>query len=181
MKFPILLMMIILLGCSKNDPGPIQLLSNPNMESGQFNNPDSWTSHSTGGTNYNELWTTDAFYSSNHSLEITCSTADVKNESYWVQAYNSSSLSGKNLVFGAKLKGVKLSGPGAYLVIDGYSGNNLVNYIWSQPITGDFDWAPFRVILRNVDKSVDHFYFYFVMAPGTTGTVYFDDASLSYN
>jgi hypothetical protein len=184
MKLSILLIAIVLLGCSKkSDPLPTQLLTNSDMESGQ-SSPYSWISYSTGGSNFTEPWTTEEFNSSNHSLAIKSSTQVPTYYAYWYERFALSNLTGKNLVLSVKIKCINLSGEGASIAIGAYSDlNQPVQFVSTQnvkPIVGNFDWTTYQVKLPNIDKSVKFVAVFLIMGPENTGTIYFDDASLTY-
>ncbi len=178
----ILLFVIVLLGCSKkSDPTPTQLLTNTDMESGQTA-PNAWSSRSTGGNSYVENWATQAFSSANHSLAIASTAQDPNNFAYWTQTYQGPISGGKTIILTVKIKGVNVSGYGAAISLRGDTENSSVSFSTTQnlsSITGTFDWTTYQVKLSNIDSSVKYIRVYLIMLTGTSGTLYFDDASLT--
>jgi hypothetical protein len=122
-------------------------------------------------------------FSPNYSLKISRTVIDTAKIWYWYQIYSGKIPVGRDLTLKAKIKGVYLSGNGASIVIrcDGATPGlqfettqNVVN------ISGTFDWATYTVTLSKVQSNITSIIVYLIYLPNTTGTVYFDDVTLTY-
>jgi hypothetical protein len=118
-----------------------------------------------------------------HSLMITRTVSDTVNYAYYVQRYNRQMPVGKNLTLEAHIKGVNLVGPGVSILIRcDDSANTPLQAAGTQgtvTINGTFDWTSYTTELTNVDSQAATLYAILIFLPNTTGTVYFDDITLT--
>jgi hypothetical protein len=135
------------------------------------------------GTGFNATMSYEESFSPNYSLKISRTVIDTAKIWYWYQIYSGKIPVGRDLTLKAKIKGVYLSGNGASIVIrcDGATPGlqfettqNVVN------ISGTFDWATYTVTLSKVQSNITSIIVYLIYLPNTTGTVYFDDVTLTY-
>jgi hypothetical protein len=177
----LLFLVSILFSCDKDDPNPAQLIVNGNVESGTAN-PTGWVNYSSPGIT--NSWTSDAFSSSNHSLKITSDTGP-DDIGYWTQNYNGAIPIGKDLTLRVKIKCDNLDGEGVSIAISADDSTpTAIQFSTTQgkkTIDGTFDWTLYDVTLEAVDADAKNIYVFLIFLPNTTGTVYFDDASLEYN
>jgi hypothetical protein len=188
MKYLFVLMMLVVFACSKDDvneqPVLTQLLLNSNMELGGTQ-PQNWYDYGSGPvSDFVVNWTSQDFYSASKSLMIARTVSDPTNFWDWGQVYEGSMSPGKDLLLSIQVKGVNLSGQGVSLVIrgDGADGKVVANqYVTTQghiDIKGTFGWTKHAVRLNSLSSNVKKIYVFLVYLPGTTGEVYFDDATL---
>jgi hypothetical protein len=160
------------------------MLGNANMESGTTA-PSTWFNR-TPTSAIPAMWSTDAASSPSHSLKISQTTViDPSDYNYWGQTYSGTIPVGKDLTLKVKIKGDKLTGAGVSIVIraDGATTPNL-QFISTEGVTsisGTFDWKTYTLTLPKLNSDVKYVIIYFIYLPNTTGTVYFDDASLTHN
>ena len=181
-KITTLLFLIgILVGCDKDDPKPVQLIVNGNMESGT-SGPTGWISDTS--PEITNAWTSDAFSSSNHSLKITSATGPVSG-SFWAQVYDGAIPTGKDLTLRVKIKCNNVVGEGVSIALRADDNTPAVLQFsttqGTETIDGTFDWKTYDVTIEDVDGDATIILVYLIFLPNTTGTVYFDDASLEYN
>lgn len=187
MKTSLLTLSLIALlfsGCSKNDPAPaIELLNNGNVESGT-SAPTSWFNR-TPTSSIPVAWSTDVASSPTHSLKISqTAVINTSDFTYWGQTYTGNMPTGKDVTLSVKIKGVNLTGPGVSIVIraDGDVTPQL-QFVSTQnttTISGTFDWTTYTLKLPKLTSGVTYLIVYLVYLPNTTGTVYFDNASLTH-
>ncbi|GAB3037757.1 hypothetical protein [Spirosoma pulveris] len=145
------------------------------------------TPHPTNPNGYAFGFTSEAASSPQYSLKINCN--QVRNDSafsYYVQ--NSISMStipvGAKLTLKAKIK-TALVGQGVSIAIRGDKGNAYgVFFVTTQgktPITGTQEFTEYSVVLPSYPGGIDNLLVYLVYLPKTTGSVYFDDLSLTVN
>jgi hypothetical protein len=170
-------------GCSKDDPSPVkEMLVNGNMEAGSTA-PNAWfNSNPTSSIAY--TWTTDASASSSHSIKISQSAAS-SDFAALGQNYAGTIPVGKDVTLSVKIKGVNLVGGGAAIAVrtDGASTPDLQfsSTEGAKSIAGTFDWTTYNVKLTNVSADAKYVIVYLIYLPNTTGTLYYDDASLTHN
>lgn len=175
--------------CHKNEIDiPYQLLINGTMELGTSTQPESWyVSHDT--ANINMSWTTAVSSSPAHSLDMSCTTATSTGFAVWGQKYQGAIPVGKDLIFSVKIKGVNLQGDGVSIAIrtdeltanGTYTTDQFVTTQYQFSITGTFDWTTYTITLPNVSTTAKRIDAFCIYLSGTTGTVYFDDASLLHD
>jgi hypothetical protein len=171
--------------CSKknDDPGPAQLLQNSNMENDVKGGLNWIYSIDTSGLNFDAYaWSTEAASSGNHSLKIQMLTDSSSSFHVWSQKFAGPFPFGKDMTFTARIKGKSLNGNGVGLEIYTDTNNLTLDYVFTETaINGTFDWTTYRVKLIGLKQDVIRITVLMYMKPGTRGTVYFDDASLTSN
>ena len=184
MKYIILsaLFLPALIGC-KDDPEPaIDLLVNNSMEIGD-SSPNSWLDLEQ--TVYSTEWTSEEANSGNKSLKITATQTDPTNIAFWAQSFSGSIPVGKDVVLSIRIKGKNLTGQGISIAIRGDAEtprSGLAEQFGTTEgeidITGSFDWTTYNVRLNGIDSNIKELTVFLIFLPNSTGTVYFDDASL---
>jgi hypothetical protein len=182
---------LALFSCSKENPTPtVQTLliplENADMESGDTK-PYFWFSNA-GSPEIATTWTTDQSNSSSHSLEISRATvSDTNSFGYWGGVIQGAIPTGKNLTLSVKIKGDNLVGQGIAIAIrvDGANTSNpqlqFSTTQGMQVINGTFDWKSYSIELTNISIQAKYVYLFLIYGANTTGKVYFDDVSLTYN
>ncbi|MBG0858036.1 MAG: hypothetical protein IQL11_00930 [Bacteroidales bacterium] len=172
--------------CNKKDTSenefliPEQLLRNTDLEADSASGRYFYWWNSGLGTGYEAKWTDEESYSPSHSLKISCATVDSANFWYWGQYLDYNIPYGHDLTLTAKIKGVSLEGEGVWMVLRCDAIGEQVQYeITGTSIAGTFDWTTFTLDLSDVKGSVRVIYVFLGIASNTTGTVYFDDITLT--
>ena len=159
------------------------LETNPNDRTNP-NYRKSWFKNGSGG-NFIASWTDADSFSPTHSIKIARTTIDTTNFWYWGQTYTGKMPTGQTLILTAKIKGVKLTGEGVSILIrcDGES-DHVIQMKGTEgfiSIVGTFDWTTYTVKLSELNSLVQYIVVYLLYLPNTTGTVYFDDITLTTN
>jgi hypothetical protein len=184
-KYLVLLLIFLVFSCKKEDPAPNQLLKNTDMEY----NPtldNSWINFGQ-GNGFTASWVDEESSSPIHSLKIYRSTHDSDTNHFWyyVQSYYDKIPVGYDLTLRARLKGVNLEGEGVSLAIrcDG-NPQQMLQFETTEgnkSINGTFDWTDYTLKLTQINKDVKVVVVFLIYQYNTTGTVYFDDVTLTYN
>ena len=186
---PFLVSTLLLSACKKEETQPqTALLVNGNIDQsaqGWFFGTD--TANPTNPNGYTSGVSTEAYSSPQYSLKINCGQVkDTATFCYYGQnsvPFNGISV-GAKLTLKAKIK-TALVGPGVSIAIRGDKGNTLgVFFATTQgktPITGTRDFTEYSVVLDSFPGGIDNLLVYLVYLPKTTGSVYFDDLSLTVN
>jgi hypothetical protein len=184
--FIVLVVICVLISCKKEDKIttqiPDQLLKNSDLEQNTTNGT-SWFNLG-GGNDFIAKWTDEYSFSLTHSIKIDRTTVDTTNGWYWYQVYSGIMPTGQTLTLTAKIKGINLSGDGASILIrcDG-ANQNTVQFAGTEgntSIIGTFDWSTYSVSLSNLSTDVHNIVIFLIFLPKTTGTVYFDDITLTH-
>jgi hypothetical protein len=181
---PISMIAIVLFSCGKkSDPAPLVLLTNLDMEQGT-SQPTAWFNFA--GNGGATTWTTEQSVSPKHSLKISNDVAYSQNIALWSQTYQGAMPVGKDLVLAVKIKG-NLIGSGVSIALRADETTTIQSAAKQfsstegvTPIGGNFDWTAYQVKLVGLQSSIKSITVYFIYLPNTTGTVYFDDATLTY-
>jgi hypothetical protein len=173
----------LMISCHKDDPFPTQVLVNGSMDAASSSNPTAPANWAQSGPSTS--WATEDYVSGDHSLKIFSPVANSPDFSYWSQTYSGKIPGSQDLVFSVKIKGKDLHGPGISLLIndDLHTSPSITpdQVASTQEVTfinGTFDWTTYSVKLVNVDPAAKSITVYILCFPGTTGTAYFDDATL---
>ena len=194
-KFFLLVSIVFLLfsflmysSCGEDDPEPttIQLLLNLDMESGT-NSPYYWGWFSVppeAEDDFKHTWTDGEYYSPTKSLEISSDIPYDSTFSSWVQTVRNIPHN-KDVKLTVKIKGINLEGEGVSIAIraDDTTIPSLLQFETTQDrieIKGTFDWTTYSIEMENILDDVNLIYIFLLYHPNTTGTVYFDDATLTY-
>lgn len=93
---------------------------------------------------------------------------------------------GKSLSLSVRIKG-QLEGEGVSIVIRGDdspladgSREQFATTQGNSPIGGAFNWTKFSIGLGTVEPNIQSITVFLVYLPNTTGNVYFDDVSLTF-
>lgn len=196
---------VLLNACKKDEAQPqsiANIVVNGDFETTTFND---WRSdvirQSTAKPNsYTVNYSTEAASSPLHAIKVSCATANNDSTYQLIQQdYVTSGTppgiakllpipAGSKLTMKAKIKTVNVQGNGISIAIGGYFGaekgyatafyNSTENKI---PIIGTNDFKEYTI---SYDAFPANTYSYFVLIfflPGTTGTAYYDDVTLSVN
>ncbi len=169
-----------LAGCRKDDD-TVQLLDDPSLNNGQ-NFPNNWY-YLQNNSNHKFFWSPKADNPKDFYFAIETGTLDAVNYSVFIQTVKTPIPKGKQLVLRAKVKAEQLTGLGADLAIRCEGPQGLITGALSQPenpIKGDFDWKEFTVVLDKVPDETTSIVVALLYERSTTGKVYFDDITLSY-
>ena len=169
---------------SSEASAPVTSLVNGNMESGNYS-PDNWWFGSADNSLFSFKWDSSEYLSADHSLNISSDNSGDK-FSFWAQTISANELSGKKLTLNANIKAVSLDGDGVYIAIRGDDSNPpsgsaevFATTQGNKKISGTFDWKKFNVTLENVPSEIKTLTFYLIYGTKTSGSVYFDDVSLT--
>ena len=182
----VLILLVFFLSCKKDDVQPTLISLNGDMETG-IKTPDFWW-YGTGLTDnpYEFLWTDEESVSPGKSLKISTQTEQLSNIAFWAQTTKADMAVGKTVTLKVKVKG-NLSGKGVSIVIRGDdtgqvngAAEQFISTEGKTVINGSFDWKEYSIKLDKVASSTQSLTIFLLYQSGTTGTVYFDDASLSY-
>jgi len=174
------------------DPEPVQLLRNTDMESGIFDDLDRW------GPQYwfdfvdppdgdlDFAWTEDEYYSSARSLMISSSISYDSTAGGWGQFINSGIIPNQDITLTVKIKAEDLEGLGVAIAIlaiktPQYEGLKFVSTEGTIDIKGTFDWKEYSLVMNSVPDQTNALFVYLIYLPQTTGKIYFDDAELTYD
>jgi len=181
MKRILLMLSIILItiSCKKEDQIPTQLLVNPDIESKAFSG---WFN---GGTDYpsDAEITDEESFSPSHSLKIDKATIDNSNYWYWYQKYEGVMPYGEELTLTAKIKGKNLIGKGISIAIRGDKQDSVSQFVTTYgyiDISGTFNWTQYNFTLSELNSDVTKLWVFLVFNNSTTGTVFFDDITLTH-
>jgi hypothetical protein len=186
------LLLVVFGNCvEREDPVPVntQLLRNFDLEM----SPDNvlpWRAASS--SPFRLGVSTEVFRSPNRALYITNSDSTARTAAGWSQIYSGEMpREGRRLRLTAFLKGENIvrhrPGSNVYLAIrtfpvEGRNSSTFGRFVSTQQIavvSGTFDWAPLNLTLPAIQNDVQSIAVYLVMAAGTTGTIYFDDITLT--
>ncbi len=182
------LLIVQLLGCDSSPNGGdneteegVEILFNGDVESGRFQ-ADGWTFFSSSVLFVKGRWTTLESVSPSHALSIVLSRA-IGTPSHWSQGISiDSTFIGKTVKFSAKIKLDQVQGQGAILVFraNGVEGQllDLASTEVEIEINGTDDWKTYSTQMLDLPKGTESIRAFLLVAPNTTGTVYFDDTSL---
>jgi hypothetical protein len=174
----IILAFCMLISCKKEDKIPTQLLVNTDLESA---NMSVWFSNGT-GSDFNAYRTNEDSFSPSYSLKIERTTLDYANYWYWGQLYEGEMPFGEVLTLTARIKGVNLSGNGISIAIraDADTTYQFATTQYMTNISGTFDWAEYSVNLSDLSIDATKIFIFLVYLNSTTGTIYFDDITLTH-
>jgi hypothetical protein len=182
MKSSLIIFSIILItiSCKKEDQIPSQLLVNTDIES---NDQSGWFSWGTGGIFDTEISNEESF-SPTHSLKIVKATMDDSNFWYWYQKYEGAMPYGEELTLTAKIKGENLVGKGISIALRGDKQDSVSQFVTTFgyiDIIGTFDWTQYKFTLPELNADVTKLWVFLLFNNSTTGTVFFDDITLTHN
>lgn len=168
----------MLISCKKEDKIQTQLLINTDLESA---NMSVWFNTGT-GSGFSAYRTNEDSFSPSYSLKIERTTLDYANYWYWGQLYEGEMPFGEDLTLTARIKGVDLSGNGISIAIraDADSTYQFETTQYMTNISGTFDWAEYSVDLSELSADVTKIYIFLIYLHNTTGTVLFDDITLTH-
>jgi len=187
----VLFMVLMFTSCKKEDSSesnfdiPAQLLMNADVET-PAGDLFSWISYGSGiNTGFNAILTDEEAFSPSHSLKIARTTVDTNY--FWVWYQSISNLYfipyGQDLTLTAKIKGVNLEGWGVAIALRCDGKEQDYQFETTQettPITGNFDWTTYTIDLLDVKSTITSINVFLIYLPSTTGTVYFDDITLTH-
>ncbi|MBO0939615.1 hypothetical protein J2I47_23900 [Fibrella sp. HMF5335] len=136
---------------------------------------------------YDQGFTAESAASPQYSLKINCNT--VKNDSAFCY-YGQQNIPIKDipvaakLTLKAKIKTVNMKGSGVSLVIRGDKDGKTAFFMTTQgkmSINDVKEFTEYSVTVDSFPGNVDNLLFFLVYLPKTTGSVYFDDVSLTVN
>jgi hypothetical protein len=158
---------------------PSQLLGDPDVEliSGKY-----WVSNSD-TADFIMIRADDTFHSPTHSLKISKTIPDSLNTAYYSQVYSGEIPAGRNLTLQVHVKCLNIEGDGASLLLLCNNANDsTLQFAGTEGdinITGTFDWTSYKLNIIDLKKEVRKIYVFLFYLPNTTGTIYFDDITLT--
>lgn len=188
--FILILISGLISGCSSSNPyvyKGIELLKNGNMEEEDSKgNPIDWSEVPSDDTSlalYTEPVTKNKFLGINGLIGAT-----ITNCAYWYQTIEDDDIPiGKKVKLTVRIKTENLTGKGAAIAIrcdNSELGSGVAEQFVSTEnrinISGTNDWKTYSVELDRIEEGIDHLVIYLIFLTATSGTVYFDDASLIY-
>ena len=187
----------LLNGCKKDEP-PVQSIANV-LTNGDFEvSPyQDWISSAyrtatTNPNNYSVVYSTDAASSPTHSIKVGLA-ASPNDTTFHVfqQIINTTTKSiptGAKLTLKVKIKTANLQGNGVSLVIGGnggadakYAATFYASTEGKTAIVGTADFKEYSLTVDALPANTSTLYVALFYLPKTTGTVYYDDVSLSVN
>jgi hypothetical protein len=167
----------------ETDPVPVQMLRNPYMELWKSNDVLYWGRLVDG--DFELEWTDEEYVSPTHSLKISATSHTDSTYAAWAQALATGIPNGNDVKLEIKIKGVDLEGDGVAIALRGDDSvsKTVVQFESTDnqvEIKGTFDWTSYTVELNDVEENVDMLLVFLIYMPNTTGTVYFEDAFLTY-
>jgi len=187
--FLVLFAPLLLVSCEEDDDDiqevlPTELLNNGNLETGSTF-PNGWFSNTPCATT-SVLWTDEDSFSPSKSLKMSNSTAEDECFSFLGQSFNTDIPTGQSVTLRVRIKGA-LEGQGVSIAIRGDdtpnvagNGEQFATTEGSSPISGTFDWTEYTISLNSVASTTRSLTVYLVYLPETTGDVFFDDISLTF-
>mgnify|MGYP002410551778 FL=1 len=185
-----ILIICLVSGCSKKGPyvyKGVELLKNGNMEEKDSDErPRGWGYGGTKGFSefLNFTYTIDPTDENNNCLKIDGAT-DAESFAYWHQTISTNVPIGKKVKLKVKIKTDNLTGTGAAIAIRCDNNSGLAQFTSTAgriSIVGSTDWKYYSIELNErVRADIKSITVYLLFTSGnTTGTIYFDDASLIY-
>lgn len=175
------LIIIFFFACKKEDE-PTQAIKDNLLQTSDLETfPFFYNSGMTIG--FESEWTDETSYSPTHSLKIYRAEMDTTVLNYWYQYYMGGMPVGETLTLTAQVKTDNLKGLGAELAIGCMAGAAKRQFVESREdvvINGTSGWTSYSVDLPDLADDVSMIIVYLVYLPGTTGTVYFDDITLTH-
>ena len=176
--------LLIVISCKPDEPQPINIIVNGDMETGS-STPIGWTYYS-GTTGVPGEWADKVSRSPSRSLHTSAAVATANYTGLWFQQKCGDIPHGKTLVLKAMVKG-NLAGAGVSVALRGDdddlstpSADQWASTEGNTPITGTFDWKEYRVEFSEVEQTISCLRVFLIYLPNTSGEVYFDDVSLTY-
>ncbi|AKD55438.1 hypothetical protein [Spirosoma radiotolerans] len=195
--FALFITCTLLNSCKKQEPqvqSTANVLTNGDFEASPYQDwiSSSYKAATTNPNNYSVVYTTDAASSPTHSIKISLN-ASPSDTTFHVfqQVINQTTKSiptGAKLTLKVKIKTANLQGNGVSLVIGGNRGGD-ANYAptfytsteGKISIVGTNDFKEYSLTFDALPANTSTLYVALFYLPKTTGTVYYDDVSLSVN
>ncbi len=173
------------LSINASEPTPVPTtMMNGDLESGN-DSPDFWWAGVSKSSNFNYEWSTDEHLSPGHSIKISSDESEDA-FAYWAQTIAAEDLLNQKIRLTANIKASDLSGNGVYIAIRGDetltpmgSAESFASTQGHVQIDGTFDWKQYSITLNNVPPDTKSLTFYLIFGENTSGTVYFDDLSIT--
>jgi hypothetical protein len=179
--FLLLLIFSLFFACKK-DEEPVQSVKDNLLQTSDLETfPFFYNSGMTIG--FDTEWTTEESSSPTHSLKIYRAKFDTTVLNYWYQYYMGPMPFRETLTLTANIKTDSLNGQGVALAIGCMAGSvkrQFVNTQGDKIINGTTGWNSYSVELPDLAGDVTNIIVYMVYLPGTTGTAYFDDITLTH-
>lgn len=187
----------LLNGCKKDDP-QVQSIANVVTNSDFETSPyQDWTSSpykaaTTNPNNYSVVYSTEAASSPTHSIKVSLA-ASPNDTTFHIfqQVINTTTKgipTGGKLTLKVKIKTVNVQGNGVSLVIGGnqgadakYASTFYTSTEGKTSIVGTNDFKEYSLTVDALPANTTSLYVALFFLPKTTGTVYYDDVSLSVN
>ena len=179
--FILILLSGMLISCNKKDEPKVTIKDNLLQTSDLETFPFFYNSGMTIG--FDTEWTTEESSSPTHSLKIHRTKFDTTVLNYWYQYYMGPMPVGETLTLTANIKTDSLNGQGVALAIGCMAGSaqrQFVNTQGDKIINGTTGWTSYSVEMQDLAGDVTNIIVYMVYLPGTTGTAYFDDITLTH-
>ncbi|MFD2934895.1 hypothetical protein [Spirosoma flavum] len=195
----LLLTAAIMNACKKEDAQPLtqtvaNVLTNSDFEITPYQD---WTNNlgkisTTNPTNYSVSYSTEAASSPSHSIKVTCSAAPNDSTYQYMQQilYTATTPipAGAKLTMKVKIKMVNIQGNGIALAMGGNQGASAkyasafyTSTEGKTSIVGTNEFKEYTLTFDAFPANATSMYVLLFFLPKTTGTAYYDDASLSIN
>jgi len=179
---------IIVAACSKNPAnagGEIQLIMNSNIEEGQYQ-PAYWSfSTNPRSTNltYSSDWSTNESHSPSHSLKIGLDSwqEDPAAYAYWYQFIYPypDRFAGQKMKLELYFKLDGVSGGGIEILLSALKDVETVTSVRKGPFFGTSNWQSVTASIESIPSGIETIIVYLIFGSSTSGTVYFDDITLT--
>ena len=175
-----IILILLIINCGKENR--IELLSNSSVEQGT-SEPDSWRNLKHSDCTFE--WSTECYVSHSHSLKISRDISS-KTVGYgrWVQTTDVDIPTGKELTLSVSIKLEDVTGNGVFFELLCYDNDTndppKVHKTSTEQIylLGTKDWERYSIKLLNTPPNIESIMVFLCL--NSTGTVYFDDITLSY-
>ncbi|GAB4020700.1 hypothetical protein GCM10028808_63020 [Spirosoma migulaei] len=183
--------------CKKEDAQPqtiANVLADGDFETSPYSTWSSAVNKNslTQPTSYTVEYSTEAASSPSHSIKVSCKAAPTDSTYHLFQQvlYTSSTPipTGAKLTLKAKIKTVNLQGEGISIAMGGNKGvnDNYASAFFTESrgkvaISGTNEFKEYTLTFDSFPANTYSYYVLFFFLPKTTGTVYYDDVTLSVN
>ena len=184
---------LLYFSCDNNNdevnPQLIQILQNSDMELGNLGNtrPQNWQIHSyPEGGQHDFVWTDQVYYSPTRSVMISSSISYDSIGAGWMQVLNYNIPHNQDIKLTVQIKAEELVGDGASIIIraDNTIQQEMLKFASTEgdiDINGTFDWKEYSIEMDSVPEATNIIYIWLAFLANTTGTVYYDNAELTYD
>ena len=168
----------LLFGACGDDNHPVVQIIDDNLESG-----NNWTFHNVAPAEHEDFFDNTVSASSSHSLTIKSTKAEPDGFSFWRFTWTPQDIAvGSSLELKVKVKVTDVTGEGAYIALRGDGTSPNVFFETTQgrvAINGNKDFQTYTLKLDAYPEGVNHMFIFLIFDGSSTGSVNFDDISLT--